>query len=185
MAAFQSQPTPVDPANFPRRGSLPYDPGSLGQRIQVEQGLPNLPPPSGLTELQTGTDLAAPPSTNPGFLEDFLAGVRGTPDWTQLHLSSKHIDERVVELVVEQFEDDLKTLISFIDVGDRPAFHLVPSSDEQVARWQDQGIRRKMIMDAIQTGGPKGVADLIDRMAKLEKNFWKRVLSAPAESSGA
>lgn len=97
--------------------------------------------------------------------------------WIDLPLDRKHIDENVVEAAVKQFEADLDILIKFIDVGDRPAFHLVPTDDEQLDQWNDPVIKPEMVADAMLVGGPKAVAELIDHMADLEKSFWARKIT--------
>ena len=123
--------------------------------------------------------LETPEIAPESLLDDFMESLRESPDWTSLNIDRKHMDERVVELLLEQYEADLETLVDFIDVRGRPAFHLLPLKDELAAWWQDETMRQKMISDAMATGGPKAVSELIDQMDKNQERYWSRMLTAP------
>lgn len=130
----------------------------------------------GVDTMQSGL---TPENGSQGFLEGFMETLRESPDWTSLNVDKKHIDERVIELLLEQFEEDLETLVNFIDVEGRPAFHILPSNDELAAWWEDGVMRLKMISDAMASGGPKAVSELIDRMEKNKDRYWSKMLNAP------
>ena len=87
----------------------------------------------------------------------------------------EHIMERLLYMVQEQFEADLKALQDFSQVEGRPMFQRELSDDERLMRWLNPEIRAQIEAEIAKTEGLDAVLKYREDMNKLSLKMHRRL----------